>query len=219
MHNLAIALSIKGHHITGSDDMIKEPSKSRLKEYNLLPSKVGWFPEKITKKIDAVILGMHAKKNNPELLKAKNNQIRIYSYPEFIFEMSKNKLRIVIGGSHGKTTITSIILHVLKEQKIQFDYLVGAQINGFDLMVKLTEDAKYIILEGDEYLSSAIDRRPKFHLYKPNIALISGISWDHINVFKTLEDYIHQFELFVKLIEKKGKLIYNSEDNIIKKLF
>ena len=218
MHNLAIALSIKGHHVTGSDDMINEPSKSRLKEYNLLPSKVGWFPEKITKKIDAVILGMHAKKNNPELLKAKNNRIRIYSYPEFIFEMSKNKLRIVIGGSHGKTTITSIILHVLKEQKIQFDYLVGAQINGFDLMVKLTENAKYIILEGDEYLSSAIDRRPKFHLYKPNIALISGISWDHINVFKTLEDYIHQFELFVKLIEKKGKLIYNSEDKIIKKL-
>ena len=218
MHNLAIALSIKGHHVTGSDDMINDPSKSRLKEYNLLPSKVGWFPERISKKIDAVILGMHAKKNNPELLKAKNNRIRIYSYPEFIFEMSKNKLRIVIGGSHGKTTITSIILHVLKEQKIQFDYLVGAQINGFDLMVKLTENAKYIILEGDEYLSSAIDRRPKFHLYKPNIALISGISWDHINVFKTLEDYIHQFELFVKLIEKKGKLIYNSEDKIIKKL-
>lgn len=178
MHNLAIALSIKGHHVTGSDDVINDPSKSRLKEYNLLPSKVGWFPKKITKKIDAVILGMHAKKNNPELLKAKNNRIRIYSYPEFIFEMSKNKLRIVIGGSHGKTTITSIILHVLKEQKIQFDYLVGAQINGFDLMVKLTENAKYIILEGDEYLSSAIDRRPKFHLYKPNIALISGISWD-----------------------------------------
>ena len=192
MHNLAIALKLKGYDISGSDDAINDPSHSRLKKYDLLPEKFGWFPERIINNIDSIILGMHAKSDNPELLKAKDIGLKIYSYPEFIFNQSKDKIRIVIGGSHGKTSITSIILHVLRSQNIEADYMVGAQLDGFDVMVKLTESNKFILLEGDEYLSSAMDLRPKFHLYKPHIALLSGISWDHINVFKTFEDYIKQ---------------------------
>ncbi len=188
MHNLAIALHKKGFHVTGSDDEIFEPSKSRIASYGLLPEAFGWYPEKITDDIDAIILGMHAREDNPELKRAQELGLKVYSYPEYIYEQSKNKLRVVIGGSHGKTSITSMILHVLGKVGMQFDYMVGAQLEGFETMVQIT-DAPIIILEGDEYLSSPIDRRPKFHLYHPNIALLSGIAWDHINVFPSFEDY------------------------------
>ena len=218
MHNLAIALKLKGFSITGSDDAINDPSRSRLKKYNLLPQKEGWFSERITSDIDAVVLGMHAKDDNPELLKARKIGLKIYSYPEFIFNQSKDKIRIVIGGSHGKTSITSLVLHVLSTLNIEYDYMVGAQLDGFEVMVKLSDTSKYIVLEGDEYLSSALDLRPKFHLYKPHIALISGIAWDHINVFKTFENYLKQFEIFINSIEKNGTLVYNELDPELKKL-
>jgi len=218
MHNLALALEHKGYQITGSDDVIYEPSKGRLATKGILPKKFGWFPEKITSDLDAVILGMHAKADNPELVKAQELGLKIYSYPEFLFEQSKNKTRVVIGGSHGKTTITSMILHVLSYNSIEVDYMVGAQLEGFDCMVHLTEENEFIVLEGDEYLSSPIDRRPKFHLYQPNIALLSGIAWDHINVFPTYENYVEQFEIFVDGIVKGGTITYNQEDDELRKV-
>jgi UDP-N-acetylmuramate: L-alanyl-gamma-D-glutamyl-meso-diaminopimelate ligase len=218
MHNLALALHNKGYQVTGSDDAIFEPSKSRLEKKGLLPAEMGWFPDKITSDIEAVILGMHAKADNPELLKATSLGLKIYSYPEFLYEQSKNKTRVVIGGSHGKTTITSMILHVMHFHNIEVDYMVGAQLEGFDTMVHLTEANDFIVLEGDEYLSSPIDRRPKFHLYQPNIALLSGIAWDHINVFPTFENYVEQFEIFVNQITKGGILVYNEEDETVKKV-
>ena len=218
MHNLAIALKLKGYDITGSDDSINDPSRSRLKKYNLLPEKEGWFSDKISSDVDAVVLGMHAKDDNPELIKARRLGLKIYSYPEFIFNQSRDKIRIVIGGSHGKTSITSLVLHVLRFQNIESDYMVGAQLDGFEVMVKLTDKSKYIVLEGDEYLSSALDPRPKFHLYKPHIALISGIAWDHINVFKTFENYLKQFEMFIDSIEENGTLIYNESDQELNNL-
>lgn len=217
MHNLAIALHLKGNEISGSDDEIFEPSKGRLAKYNLLPEKMGWHPEKINSKIDAIILGMHAREDNPELAKAKELGIEIFSYPEFLYEQSKDKTRIVIGGSHGKTTITAMILHVLDQLNIETDYMVGSKLEGFEVMVKLS-DAPYIVLEGDEYLSSPIDRRPKFHLYHPHIALLSGVAWDHINVFPTFNIYLEQFEKFIGLIEKMGSLIYCSEDKYLVEL-
>ena len=212
MHNLALALHHKGYIVTGSDDVIFEPSKGRLATKGLLPEVFGWFPEKIHKDLDAVILGMHAKPENPELLRAQELGLTIYSYPEFLYEQSKDKTRVVIGGSHGKTTITSMILHVLNYHGIEVDYMVGAQLDGFDRMVHLTEKNDFMVLEGDEYLSSPIDRRPKFHLYKPNIALLSGIAWDHINVFPTFENYVEQFQIFVDGIVKGGSITYNEED-------
>ena len=218
MHNLALALHNKEYIVTGSDDAIFEPSKSRLEKKRLLPLEFGWFPEKITSDIEAIILGMHAKADNPELLKAQELGLKIYSYPEFLYEQSKNKTRVVIGGSHGKTTITSMILHVMHYHNIEVDYMVGAQLEGFDTMVHLTHENDFIVLEGDEYLSSPIDRRPKFHLYQPNIALLSGIAWDHINVFPTFENYVEQFEIFVNQITKGGILVYNEEDEIVKKV-
>ena len=218
MHNLALALHLKGDAITGSDDEIFDPSKSRLSAYGILPKAFGWFPEKITAKLDAIVLGMHAKADNPELLKAQKLGLKIYSYPEFLYEQSKFKTRVVIGGSHGKTTITSMILHVMHYFNRDLDYMVGAQLEGFDVMVKLTDDNDFIILEGDEYLSSPIDRRPKFHLYKPNIALLSGIAWDHINVFPTWENYVEQFSIFVDSIVEGGSITYNIEDVEVKKL-
>ncbi|WP_417430312.1 UDP-N-acetylmuramate--L-alanine ligase [Halpernia sp.] len=218
MHNLAIALKEKGYFITGSDDAIFEPSKSRLAKKNILPEELGWFPEKITKDLDAVILGMHAREDNPELLKAKELGLKIYSYPEFLYEQSKNKTRVVIGGSHGKTTITSMILHVLNFHQKDIDYMVGAQLEGFDCMVKITDENDFMILEGDEYLSSPIDLRSKFLLYLPNIALLSGIAWDHINVFKTFDDYIEQFRKFVASIIPGGVLVYNEEDEEVVKV-
>ncbi len=218
MHNLALALEHKGYVITGSDDVIYEPSKSRLRDKGLLPEFFGWFPEKIKSDLDAVILGMHAKDDNPELLKAQELGVSIYSYPEFLYEQSKNKTRVVIGGSHGKTTITSMILHVLNYHDRSVDYMVGAQLEGFDRMVHLTEENDFMVLEGDEYLSSPIDRRPKFHLYQPNIALLSGIAWDHINVFPTFENYVDQFRIFVDSIVKGGSITYNEEDIEVKKV-
>ena len=212
MHNLAIALSRKGVHVTGTDDEIFEPSKSRLDKEGILPEKIGWDESKVHIGLDAVILGMHAREDNIELLKAKELSIPIYSYPEYLYEQSKNKTRIVIGGSHGKTTITSMLLHAAKKLGVNVDYMVGAQLEGYDCMVKLTDDAEFMVLEGDEYLSSPIDRRPKFHLYSPNVALISGIAWDHINVFPTFDNYCHQFDIFCSLIRPNGILIYNKED-------
>jgi len=216
MHNLALALHEKGYIVTGSDDEIFDPSKTRLATKGLLPEEYGWFPEKITKDLDAVILGMHAKKDNPELAKATELGLKIYSYPEFLYEQSKHKTRVVIGGSHGKTTITSMILHVMHYHDREVDYMVGAQLDGFDTMVHLTEENDFIVLEGDEYLSSPIDRRPKFHLYKPNIALLSGIAWDHINVFPTYENYVEQFEIFLNEMTNGGTIIYNEEDAEVK---
>ena len=218
MHNMAIALHKKGFKVTGSDDVLFEPSVSRLSKCGLLPENNGWYPEKVTPDIDAVILGMHARADNPELIKAQELGLKIYSYPEYIYEHSKNKLRVVIGGSHGKTTITSMILHVLKNTGKDFDYLVGAQLEGFDTMVKLTDEARVIVIEGDEYLSSAIDRQPKFHLYKANIGVISGIAWDHINVFPTFENYVDQFRIFIDTIQPNGKLIYSETDKVLNDL-
>lgn len=218
MHNLAIALSRKGAEVSGSDDEIFEPSRSRLDKQGILPAQIGWFPEKITAALDAVILGMHAREDNPELLKAKELDLPIYSYPEYLYEQGKNKHRIVIGGSHGKTTITAMLLHAVNALGVNVDYMVGAQLDGYDCMVKLSEDAPYFILEGDEYLSSPIDRRPKFHLYKPHTAIISGIAWDHINVFPSWENYVSQFDQFCKLIEAGGVFVANQDDGAVKQL-
>ncbi|MFN8142932.1 MAG: Mur ligase domain-containing protein [Bacteroidia bacterium] len=217
MHNLALALHHKGHQVSGSDDEILEPSRSRLKAYGLLPEKEGWQPELLSADIDAIILGMHARADNPELIRAKEMGLKIYSYPEYLYEQSKDKIRVVIGGSHGKTTITSMILYVLKQVGIDFDFMVGAKLEGFDTMVRLSE-APVIILEGDEYLSSPIDRRPKFHLYQANIGLISGIAWDHINVFPTFDSYLEQFRIFADQIPRTGKLIYCLQDAEVKKV-
>lgn len=217
MHNLAIALSRKGYKITGSDDEIFEPSKSRLAHNGILPEQMGWQANNISDKIDAIILGMHARKDNPELLRAKELGLKIYSYPEFIYEQSKDKTRIVIGGSHGKTTITSMILHVMDQLNIETDFLVGALLEGFDCMVQLS-NAKYIILEGDEYLSSPLDLRPKFHWYAPHIGLLTGVAWDHINVFPTFENYVEQFKIFTDKIEENGKLVLFAEDAELQKI-
>jgi len=218
MHNMALALHETGYRITGSDDEINEPSKSRLAKAGLLPAEIGWFPEKLTNDLDAVILGMHARADNPELIKAKELGLKIYSYPEYIYQATKDKTRIVIGGSHGKTTITSMILHVMKHCNIETDFMVGAQLEGFNTMVRFSNTAKFAVIEGDEYLASPIDRRPKFHLYHPNIAIISGIAWDHINVFPTFDMYVDQFRQFIGLIEENGHLIYCQEDKILKDL-
>jgi len=215
MHNLAIALSLTGYKVTGSDDEIFEPSKSKLDQYGLLPERFGWHPEKLDSTMDAVILGMHARKDNPELIRAQELGLKIYSYPEFLYYHSKEKKRIVIGGSHGKTTITAIIMHVFRKLNFDFDYLVGSKIKDFDVMVRLSNTAPIMIFEGDEYLSSPIDLRPKFHWYAPDIALVSGIAWDHINVFPTFENYISQFEKFISMISNDGALIYNSDDPVL----
>lgn len=216
MHNLAIALHLKGFNVSGSDDEIFEPSKSRLKKHNLLPQAEGWQPDLITANIDAVILGMHARKDNPELLKAQEIGLKIYSYPEYLYEQTKDKKRVVIGGSHGKTTTTAMIMHVLKKLKLEFDYMVGAQLEGFDTMVKLTQEAPIAVFEGDEYLSSPIDLTPKFHWYKPHVAMLTGIAWDHMNVFPTWDNYISQFTIFANTIQHNGSLIYFDEDMELK---
>ncbi len=212
MHNLALALKHKGFIVSGSDDQIFEPSRTRLKNAGILPEKDGWFPASITHDLDAIILGMHARIDNPELLKAQEIGLKIYSYPEYLYEQTKNKKRIVIGGSHGKTTVTSIIMHILKKNKMKFDYMVGAQIEGFETMVDLSHEADIAIFEGDEYLSSPIDPRPKFHWYQPHIAVLTGIAWDHINVFPTFPNYVEQFEIFANMIEDNGQLFYFEGD-------
>lgn len=215
MHNLAMAMQNNGHEVSGSDDEIFEPSRSRLANRGLLPERMGWDAKRITPDIDAIILGMHAREDNPELIRARELNLKIYSYPEFLYEQSKSKTRVVIAGSHGKTTITGMVLHVLHYHGQNVDFMVGAQLDGFDTMVKITPDAEFMLIEGDEYLSSPIDRRPKFHLYKPNIALISGIAWDHINVFPTFQTYLNQFSTFIDLIEPGGALVYNADDQVV----
>jgi UDP-N-acetylmuramate: L-alanyl-gamma-D-glutamyl-meso-diaminopimelate ligase len=215
MHNLALALHDKGYLISGSDDEIAEPSRSRLLAAGLLPGKTGWHTERISEELDAIILGMHARKDNPELIKAIELRIKIYSYPEFLYEQTKNKTRVVIAGSHGKTTITSMVMHVLQKLGRKFDYMVGAKIEGFDTMVSLEEGSEVAVFEGDEYLSSPVDLRPKFIHYKPDIALINGIAWDHINVFPTFEIYKKQFSQLIRIIEPAGILIYNEEDSVV----
>ena len=212
MHNLALALHRRGARVTGSDDEIFEPAKGRLAAAGLLPAQEGWDPARITPDLSAVIVGMHARPDNPELLRAQELGLQLYSFPEYIYKASRDKQRIVIGGSHGKTSITACILHVLRFHNRKFDYAVGAQLAGFDLMVQLTDDAPIIIIEGDEYLSSPVDRRPKFHLYQHHIGVISGISWDHINVFPTEEIYREQFRIFADMTPKAGVLIYDRDD-------
>ena len=212
MHNLAIALHRKGYEVTGSDDEIFEPSRTRLKNEGILPEKLGWHPEKLDESYESVILGMHARIDNPELLRAQELGLKVYSYPEYLYEQSKDKTRIVIGGSHGKTTVTSMILHVMKHAGIETDFMVGAQLEGFDVMVRLSETAKYMVIEGDEYLTSPIDRVPKFHKYHPHIAVISGIGWDHVNVFPTFDTYLEQFRIYVDTIENGGCLIFDNND-------
>lgn len=218
MHNLAIALHQQGFEVSGSDDEIFEPSRSRLERLGLLPDRLGWDPLRIHAGLSAVILGMHARLDNPELKRAQELGIPVYSYPSYFYERTKGKTRVVIGGSHGKTTITSMIVHVLRHAGVEFDYLVGAQLDGFDCMVKLGERSKVAIIEGDEYLASALEPVPKFHLYKPDIALISGIAWDHINVFKTFEGYVDQFRMFIEAIEPGGKLVYCREDEEVRRI-
>ena len=212
MHNLAISLHNKGYKVTGSDDEIFEPSRSRLSSYGLLPEKVGWDISRIDPGIDVVILGMHAKADNPELEKAKELGLKIMSFPEYIYDQTRNRKRIVVAGSHGKTTTTAMIMHVLKHSGRKFDYMVGSSIEGYETMVGLQEDSEIAVLEGDEYLTSPIDRRPKFHLYKPDIAIINGIAWDHMNVFPTYENYFEQFKIFVGTITPGGSLIYFEGD-------
>lgn len=218
MHNLAIALHQKGYEVSGSDDEIFEPSRSRLDAKGLLPKQMGWQPENITTDLNYIILGMHARKDNPELLRAKELGIPVMSYPEFIYEQSKDKTRVVIAGSHGKTTISAMILHVLHYHNQECDFMIGAQLEGFDAMVQLTNKNEFILLEGDEYLSSPIDLRPKFLHYKPNIALISGIAWDHVNVFPTYDDYLKQFDLLLESIEPGGVVVYNETDKEVVKV-
>lgn len=213
MHALAIALKKQGIEVSGSDDEFRNPSKSRLGEHGLLPENEGWFPEKINSEIDVVILGMHAHADNPELAKAQELKLKIVSFPEFIYQQAEHKQRLVVAGSHGKTTITSMIMHVLKYHNREFDYVVGAKVKGFEETVKLS-DAPLIIIEGDEYLSSRIDSTPKFLNYHHHIGLISGIAWDHVNVFPTEEDYVHQFDLFGDSTPKGGSLAYNDEDSL-----
>lgn len=218
MHNLAIALHKKGYRVTGSDDEVFEPSRSRLEKYGLLPAQTGWNPELISTKPDVIILGMHAHPDNPELKRAQELDLKIYSYPEYLYEQTKNKTRVVIGGSHGKTSITSMVMHVLKANNVDFDYMVGANLDGFETMVSLKEETNVAVFEGDEYLSSPIDRRPKFHLYHPHVALLSGIAWDHINVFPTFENYVEQFRIFADMIEDGGSLIYFEGDENLQKV-
>lgn len=213
MHNLALALQSKGYAVTGSDDEIAEPSRSRLAAAGLLPDDTGWHPERITRDLDAVILGMHARADNPELIRAQAIGVRVFSFPEFMYEQTRDKLRVVVAGSHGKTTITSLIMHVLLACGRTFDYLVGAQLEGFSTMVGLPENSKLAVFEGDEYLTSTLDPRPKFLLYRPRIAVISGIAWDHVNVFPTWDLYQQQFEDFVRSLASDSVLIFNREDS------
>ncbi len=217
MHNLAIALHCNHHTVTGSDDEIYDPARSRLHDQGLLPPQMGWFPERITPELDVIILGMHARPDNPELAKARELGLRIYSYPEYLYQHAQNQKRLVVAGSHGKTTTTAMILHALHYHEWEFDYLVGAQLDGFDNMVQLSS-APLMVIEGDEYLSSPIDRRPKFLHYRPHIAIITGIAWDHINVFPTFEGYVQQFALFMDSMEADGQVFYYTHDSELQEL-
>ncbi len=217
MHNLAIALKHAGHQITGSDDEIYDPARTRLKKEGILPAREGWFESNIHPDLDLVILGMHAREDNPELKKALDLGLKIQSFPEFIYHHSRNKKRIVIGGSHGKTTTTSMIMHALRQKGFDYDYLVGAMLEGFDTMVRLS-DAPLIVIEGDEYLSSAIDRRPKFLHYKAQISALTGIAWDHMNVFPTEENYFVQFVDYLNSLSEGARVYYFDEDSHLQRL-
>lgn len=217
MHNIGLALQKEGHHVSGSDDQIFEPSRSRLHNAGLLPEKEGWDAARITKDIELIILGMHARDDNPELKRALELGIKVVSFPEYIAMRSGDKTRLVVAGSHGKTSTTAMIMHVLKQRGMDFDYLVGSQLRGFDLMVRLS-DAPLIVIEGDEYLSSALDRRPKFLWYEPQIAIVTGIAWDHINVFPTFEEYLEQFRLFERSMPEGSTLIYFDQDEEMQKI-
>ncbi len=217
MHQLAIALKNKGYKITGSDDEIFEPSLSNLKDAGILPAQMGWNTQNISSEMDAIILGMHAREDNPELIKARELKLKIYSFPEYIYQESLDKIRVAVGGSHGKTSTTAMIMHVLQSNEIDFDYLVGARLEGFAQSVKIT-DSPIIVCEADEYPASAVERRPKFHFLFPHIAVITGIAWDHINVFPTFEFYLEQFVIFINKIEMDGVLIYNETDQVLTKL-
>lgn len=219
MHNLALAVASKaGYQVTGSDDEIFDPALTHLREAGLLPDKMGWHPERITPDIDAIILGMHAREDNPELVRARELGLKIYSFPEYLYEQTKDKIRIVVGGSHGKTTTTSMILYVLNRLGIEADYMVGAQIEGFERMVRLSDTAKYAVFEGDEYLTSPLDLRSKFLWYHPHIAILTGIAWDHINVFPTFPEYVETFRKFVQSIEPNGSFIYFQGDENLRML-
>jgi UDP-N-acetylmuramate: L-alanyl-gamma-D-glutamyl-meso-diaminopimelate ligase len=218
MHNLAIALHKKGYAVSGSDDEIFEPSRSNLERYGLLPEKSGWYPGRITREIDTIILGMHAKEENPELLRAGELGIKVMSFPEYLYEQTKNKKRIVVAGSHGKTTTTAIIMHVFRFLGIKFDFMVGSSIEGYETMVGLSDESEIAVFEGDEYLTSPLDRRPKFHLYNPDIAILNGIAWDHMNVFPTFENYVDQFRIFIEKITSGGCLIYYDDDPVVRNL-
>jgi UDP-N-acetylmuramate: L-alanyl-gamma-D-glutamyl-meso-diaminopimelate ligase len=218
MHNLAIALHKKGNTVTGSDDEIFEPSRSRLARYGLLPARDGWDPDRVTVGLDFIMLGMHAKDNNPELIRARQLGLKIFSFPEYIYEQTKSKTRIVVAGSHGKTTTTAMIMHVFSCLDLKFDFMAGSLIDGYETMVGLSDDSEIAVLEGDEYLTSAIDRRPKFHLYHPDIAILNGIAWDHMNVFPTFGNYVEQFRIFTEKISENGSLIYFEGDSEVKKL-
>ena len=219
MHNLALAVASKaGYRVTGSDDEIFDPALTHLRDAGLLPDELGWHPERITKDIDAIILGMHAREDNPELVRARELGLKIYSFPEYLYEQTKDKIRIVVGGSHGKTTTTSMILYVLNRLGIEADYMVGAQIEGFERMVRLSDTAKYAVFEGDEYLTSPLDLRSKFLWYHPHVAILTGIAWDHINVFPTFPEYVDTFRKFVHSIEPKGSFIYFKGDENLQKI-
>ena len=218
MHSLAIALKNNGHEISGSDDSIFDPSLTQLQKAGICPDQLGWFPEKINTNLDAVILGMHAKKDNPELLAVQKMGLPLFSYPEFIAHYARNKTRVVVAGSHGKTTISAMVLHVLNYHQKSVDYMIGAQLEGYENSVFLSQDNEFILLEGDEYLSSPIDSKPKFHHYKPQIALISGIAWDHVNVFKTASDYNVQFQIFIDSITPGGVLVFNEQDELLREM-
>lgn len=215
MHQLALALQRKGHIITGSDDEIADPARTNLANAGLLPEKDGWFPDKISKNLDAIVLGMHARRDNPELVRAEELGVPVYSFPQYVYELSKEKTRVVIAGSHGKTTITSMIMHVLRATGRSFDYLVGARVAGFDSSVQLS-DAPIIIMEGDEYPASAVEKRPKIFFYHPHISVLSGIAWDHINVFPTFENYVSQFETYLRDMQPDARLFFNGEDSEVK---
>lgn len=217
MHQLAIALHKKGYTVSGSDDEIFEPARSNLEKEGLLPTRMGWYPEKIHKGLNAIILGMHAQADNPELARAKDMGLAIYSFPEYIYQESRDKTRVVVGGSHGKTTTTSMIMNALKGVGAAFDYMVGAKLEGFAQSVNIT-DAPVIVCEGDEYPASTIEKRPKFHFLFPHIAVLTGIAWDHINVFPTFEIYLEQFRIFIGKIGEGGVLIYNETDAVLRKL-
>ena len=218
MHNLALALHNKGYKVSGSDDEIYEPARSRLEKAGILPAETGWNVNNITPDLDAIVLGMHARKDNPELVKAQEMGLKIYSFPEYMYEQTRDKKRIVIGGSHGKTSTTAMILFVLKYYHVDFDYLVGSLIDGFDTMVGISPTSRLAVFEGDEYLNSALDPRPKFHFYKTEVGIITGIAWDHINVFPTYENYVEQFEIFIKELPAKGALIYCADDAEVKRV-